>query len=171
VVLRFFNVYGSRQALSNPYTGILTTFLARIRSERLLHIYEDGQQLRDFVHISDVVQACNLAATNDEARFQVFNVGSGQPTSVLQLARSLLKLYLHDGSEQKLKVTRHYRVGDIRDCYADMSKIESMLGYVSSVSLSEGLREFLDWAASQSLVDRTEEAAAELASAGLLRRG
>jgi len=171
VVLRFFNVYGSRQALSNPYTGILATFLARIRSENPLHIYEDGQQLRDFVHVTDVVQACNLAAANDEAQFQVFNVGNGQPTSIAQLARSLLRLCNEDETERKLEVTRHYRVGDIRDCYADISKIKSMLGYEPSLSLSEGLRKFLSWAASQSLVDRTEEAAAELTSAGLLHRG
>jgi dTDP-L-rhamnose 4-epimerase len=132
-----------------------------------LLIYEDGEQLRDFVHVSDVVQACKLAATHDDANFQVFNVGSGKPVSILQLACNLLKLQNEDASESK--VTGQYRVGDIRDCYADIGKIKSILGYEPAVSLSEGLREFLSWAESQSLVDRTEEAAAALASAGLLR--
>jgi dTDP-L-rhamnose 4-epimerase len=169
VVLRFFNVYGSRQALNNPYTGILATFLARIRSEKPLLIYEDGQQLRDFVHVSDVIRACELAATHDEANFQVFNVGSGNPITVLQLARALLKLQEQDEDESKLTVTGQYRVGDIRDCYADIGKIKSRLGYDPAVSLSEGLREFLSWTEAQAIVDRTEEAATELASVGLLQ--
>ena len=138
---------------------------------KLKHIYEDGQQLRDFVHVSDVVHACNLAATDDKAKFQVFNVGSGHPISILQLARSMVKLFEPNGSEREVEVTGHYRVGDIRDCYADISKITSVLGSKPSVSLSQGLSEFLSWAASQSIVDRTQEAAAELTSAGLLRRG
>jgi dTDP-L-rhamnose 4-epimerase len=167
VVLRFFNVYGSRQALSNPYTGILATFLSHLRSEKPLSIYEDGEQLRDFVHVSDVVDASILAATHDEAGFQSFNVGSGQPLSILKVARMLLRLQGED--ESRLTVTGQYRVGDVRDCYADTGKIKTMLGYEPSVSLLEGLGEFADWANSQSLVDRTDEAAAELASAGLLR--
>ena len=132
-VLRFFNVYGSRQALSNPYTGILATFLARIRSMASLHIYEDGQQLRDFVHVSDVVQACSLAATDDKAKFQVFNVGSGHPISILQLARSMVKLFEPNGSEREIKVTGHYRVGDIRDCYADIQRHGILRGDFSAL--------------------------------------
>lgn len=169
VILRFFNVYGSRQALDNPYTGILTTFLARLRSQKPLLIYEDGEQLRDFVHVGDVVQACGLAATHDEANFQLFNVGSGDPLSILQLAHILLETY-DQVNGSRIEVTGHYRVGDIRDCYADINKIKSCLGYRPSVSLAEGLREFISWADSQRLTDRTDEAAAELASVGLLRQ-
>lgn len=168
VILRFFNVYGSRQALSNPYTGILVTFLGRLRSGKPLLIYEDGEQLRDFVHVRDVVQACELAMHN-EADFQVLNVGSGEPVSILQLARTLVELEDQAG-ESELTVTGYYRAGDIRDCYADISKAKSRLGYRPSVSLVEGLREFLSWADSQPLDDRTDEAAAELVSLGLLRQ-
>jgi dTDP-L-rhamnose 4-epimerase len=166
-VLRFFNVYGSRQSLSNPYTGILATFLAHIRSGKALLIYEDGEQLRDFVHVEDVVRACMLAATHNQANFEIFNVGSGKAVSISQLARTLLDLIGKD--EIALRVTGQYRLGDIRDCYADIGKIKTTLGYEPSVSLAEGLQEFLDWAESEPLMDRTEEAAEELASAGLLR--
>lgn len=170
VVLRFFNVYGSRQALSNPYTGILATFMTRLRLGKPLLIYEDGKQLRDFVHVSDVVKACILAAIQDEANFQLLNVGSGEPITILQLARTLLKLHDHEGNKDTLKVMGNYRVGDIRDCYADIRCIRSVLGYKPSIPLTEGLREFSSWADGQSLVDQTDQAATELAAVGLLRQ-
>jgi len=170
VALRFFNVFGSRQALSNPYTGILATFLARLRSDKPLLIYEDGQQIRDFVHVSDVVQACQLAAASEQANFQTLNVGSGQPISILELARKLLKLRNQDTENEGLKVTGHYRVGDIRDCYADITRARAQLGYEPRMSLLDGLREFSRWSDFQMLVDNTDEAFTELASAGLLRQ-
>jgi dTDP-L-rhamnose 4-epimerase len=170
VVLRFFNVYGSRQALSNPYTGILATFVARLRSGKPLLVYEDGEQLRDFVHVTDVARACELASRYDDRDFAVFNVGSGHPVTILQLAQKILEL--RGPASQKdhtgIRVTGHYRVGDIRDCYASIEKSRSELRYEPQVSLEDGLREFLSWAQSQPLVDQTDEAAGELYSAGLL---
>lgn len=168
IILRFFNVYGSGQALNNPYTGILATFLTRIRSRKPLLIYEDGNQLRDFVHVSDVVQACKLAVKSDAPDFQILNVGTGQPISILELAQTLLHLY--DMDQIQSKITGEYRVGDIRDCYANIERAKAMLGYKPAVSLIDGLREFSNWADSQTLKDQTDQAAIELFKAGMLRR-
>jgi dTDP-L-rhamnose 4-epimerase len=170
VALRFFNVYGSRQALSNPYTGILSTFVVRLSAGKPLLVYEDGNQLRDFVHVSDVVRACALAAAYVEEDFAVFNVGSGRAVSILELAQAVLELKgaRSDGGGGNVRVSGHYRVGDIRHCYANLEKARWRLRYQPSVSLADGLREFLVWVQSQPLLDRTDEAARELLSAGLL---
>jgi dTDP-L-rhamnose 4-epimerase len=171
VVLRFFNVYGSRQALSNPYTGILATFAARLRSRKPLLIYEDGEQLRDFVHVRDVVNACELSLSYGASDYAVFNVGTGEPVSVLQLAQrvqSLTDSNPEATESRSSKVTGYYRSGDIRDCYADVARARAELGYKPSISLEDGLRAFLKWAESQPLTDRTDEASRELESAGLL---
>ena len=163
VALRYFNVYGPRQALSNPYTGVCAIFSSRIKNRRPPLIYEDGLQSRDFVHVQDIVQANLLAMGNKKADGHVLNVGSGQATSVLEIANTLIHLYKKPVTP---KITGGYRAGDIRHCFSDISKIRT-LGYVPKWSLREGLQDLVDWGASQKAVDRVEQADRELLKRGL----
>jgi dTDP-L-rhamnose 4-epimerase len=167
VALRFFNIYGSRQALSNPYTGVAAIFSGRMLAGQPPIIYEDGRQLRDFVHVSDVVQACLLAMHEPAADYQVFNVGSGQPISVLDVARSLARALQWSGDFQ---VTGKYRAGDIRHCYADISRIQS-LGYVPRRTFDDGVQELVNWVAEQQAgsPDLATAANQQLAAYGLVR--
>ncbi|MFQ5910448.1 MAG: NAD-dependent epimerase/dehydratase family protein, partial [Thermoplasmata archaeon] len=167
VALRFFNVYGPRQALSNPYTGVCAIFQSRIRNDRAPIIFEDGHQTRDFVSVHDVVRACLLAAERSAAVYQAVNVGSGRPASVIDIARVLLKLY---GKELSLQVENTYRAGDVRHCFADISRAKELLGYQPQVPLEEGLREFVEWSRDQEAEDRLEEAHRELAARGLVEK-
>jgi len=89
VALRYFNVYGTRQALSNPYTGICAIFSSRLLQDESPMIFEDGEQTRDFVHVSDVVRANLLALESSRADYQALNIGTGRPTSVREIARLL----------------------------------------------------------------------------------
>ncbi|NYT67180.1 NAD-dependent epimerase/dehydratase family protein [Pusillimonas noertemannii] len=147
-ILRFQNVYGAGQSLNNPYTGILSIFSTRIRRGLSLPIFEDGQETRDFVHVSDVANAIRLCIDCDSRGSQIYNVGSGIPTSVMEIATMLVRIL--DGMHQP-HVTGEYRIGDIRHCYADISQFESDLGYSPKVSLEEGLRDFGRWVMSQPL--------------------
>ena len=166
VALRYFNVYGTRQALSNPYTGAVAIFSARLLNRKRPLIYEDGLQTRDFVHVSDIVQANLLALESAAASGRVYNVGTGRATSVLQVAETLGELL--DFAE-KPDVTGQYRAGDIRHCVADISLIQRELGYRPRVALADGLRELLGWLRTQSARDAVETAARELAARGLTR--
>jgi dTDP-L-rhamnose 4-epimerase len=166
VALRFFNIYGPLQALSNPYTGVAAIFSSRLMNRQPPLIFEDGRQSRDFVHVSDIVQACVLSLTERKADYQVFNVGTGRPTSVLEMARLLgehLKISL------KPKVLNRYRAGDIRYCYADISRIESLIGYRPQVSLEQGVPDLISWVAQQKDKDFVPGAINELSSLGLIR--
>jgi dTDP-L-rhamnose 4-epimerase len=166
VALRYFNVYGTRQALSNPYTGAVAIFSSRLLNRNRPLIYEDGLQTRDFVHVSDIVQANLLALAADGDGGRVYNVGTGRPTSVLQVAETLGELLdVADGPE----VTGKYRAGDIRHCVADISRIQSDLGYAPRVALADGLRELLGWLRTQRADDAVEAAARELTARGLTR--
>jgi len=147
-ILRFQNVYGAGQSLNNPYTGILSIFSTRIRRGMPLPIFEDGAESRDFVHVSDVVQAIILALENDVANGNTFNVGAGEPTSVLQIANMLVDAF--DGKIRP-NVTGQYRLGDIRHCYADLSQIKTKLKFEPKVSLKNGIEEFAAWVLSQPL--------------------
>lgn len=163
--LRFFNVYGTRQSLSNPYTGVLAIFSSRLLNEKPPLIFEDGNQQRDFVHVHDVARACRLALETKEAAHEVFNIGSGQSYSIRTLAHSLAKTM---GKEYiQPEITGEYRVGDIRHCFADISKAEKILGYTPEVSLTEGMKELAEWLENQMAVDHVDKAKAELASRGL----
>ncbi len=165
VALRFFNVYGTRQALSTPYTGVLAIFAARYLNGRPPLVNEDGRQRRDFVSVHDVVQAIRLALTVPGAAGQVFNVGSGRSTSVLEVAERLAEAL---GLEElDPEVTGRYRVGDIRHCFADVSRARQVLGYSPKVTLEEGLSELSGWLAGQIAHDRVKEAGAELDARGL----
>ena len=154
VALRFFNVYGPRQSLSNPYTGVCAIFQSRIKNGNPLLIYEDGLQTRDFVSVRDVVAANILAMDSKEADYQYFNVGTGKPTSVLDIAKTLSRLY---GKEPEIVIKSEYRMGDIRHCFADISKIEK-IGFKPSVSFDDGMREMVEWGKRASSIDKVNEA-------------
>ncbi|MCU1455488.1 MAG: UDP-glucose 4-epimerase [Acidimicrobiales bacterium] len=164
VALRFFNVYGPYQALSNPYTGVLAIFAARLLNGRAPVVFEDGAQRRDFVSVHDVTRACELALASDRAE-GALNVGSGQSASVAEVAARLATLLDRDPVDPEL--TGHYRVGDVRHCFADVTRAEQQLGYRPQVDLDVGLAELAEWLQGQVACDHTERAAAELASRGL----
>ena len=165
VALRFFNVYGRDQALSNPYTGVMAIFAARLLNGRPPLIFEDGRQRRDFVHVSDVAEACRLALTAPGADGRVVNVGSGASVSVSELAERLARVLGREGIEPA--VTGTYRVGDIRHCFADISLAGQALGFAPQVPLADGIEDLAAWLEGQAATDRFEHAAHELARRGL----
>lgn len=165
VALRFFNIYGPRQALSNPYTGVMAIFSSRLLNGKPPLIYEDGHQRRDFVSVHDVVRALLLAADREEAVGRALNVGSGSTVEVVEVARTLARVLEVD---LEPRVTGRYRVGDIRHCTADVGRARELLGYEPGVSLSEGLEELVGWiVAQQKPRDEIEAHASELAGLGL----
>lgn len=165
VALRFFNAYGPRQALSNPYTGVLAIFASRLLNDSSPKIFEDGYQQRDFVSVYDIARACRLALETPEAAGEVFNIGSGNAYTVRDIAARVAQVVGKKHLEPE--ITGKYRVGDIRHCYADISKARRVLGYEPQVSLEEGLTELATWLEGQAAVDRVAEASAELAARGL----
>jgi dTDP-L-rhamnose 4-epimerase len=163
--LRFFNVYGPRQALSNPYTGVLAIFANRLLNGRAPMIYEDGHQRRDFVSVYDVARAVRLALERPAIDGRVLNVGSGESVSVLEIAAELACVMGREDIEPQ--ITGKYRVGDIRHCFADVRRAERTIGYVPQVARADGMAELAEWLAGQAATDRVEDAAAELAARGL----
>ena len=163
VALRYFNVYGPRQALSNPYTGVCAIFSARIKNRHRPIVFEDGRQTRDFVSVRDIVRANLLVMADPRADDGVFNVGTGQATSIAEIARVLAKLY---GVAVEPEMTLTYRSGDIRHCVADITKLRA-LGFAPSVALEEGLRELVAWGEQVQADDRVEQATQELVARGL----
>jgi dTDP-L-rhamnose 4-epimerase len=166
VALRFFNVYGPRQALSNPYTGVLAIFASRLLNDRPPLVFEDGRQRRDFVNVADAARACRLALERDEAAGYAVNVGSGKPVSILELAQELARLL---GREIEPELTGKFRVGDIRHCFADVSLARERLGFEPTVGQNEGMAALADWLAEQAPTDRVDAATEELVSRGLAR--
>jgi dTDP-L-rhamnose 4-epimerase len=165
VALRFFNVYGTRQALSNPYTGVLAIFASRLLNRKSPLVFEDGLQRRDFVHVDDVVQACLRALEVEQAAGQVFNVGSGQVYTVRDIARAMAEVT--GRPEIRPELTGKYRVGDIRHCFADISHAKQLLGYAPRVPFDQGLAQLAAWLEGQVAVDRVDEARAQLSARGL----
>ena len=165
VALRFFNAYGTRQALSNPYTGVLAIFASRLLNDNPPLVFEDGQQRRDFVSVHDVVRGCRLALEVPEAAGLVFNLGSGDHITVSEVAERMAavlgKPYI------RAEITGKYRAGDIRHCFADISRARRILGYEPQVRLDDGLGELADWLSGQVATDHVREAREELASRGL----
>jgi dTDP-L-rhamnose 4-epimerase len=164
VALRFFNVYGPRQALSNPYTGALAIFASRLLNGRPPVIYEDGAQRRDFVHVRDVARACRLALERESADGRPVNVASGRSASVLEIAESLARVL---DKEIEPEVAGKFRAGDIRHCFADVTLAREALGFEAEIALEDGMAELAGWLEGQVATDRFEEAAEELTQRGL----
>ncbi|MFW5812807.1 MAG: SDR family NAD(P)-dependent oxidoreductase [Fibrobacterota bacterium] len=164
LALRFFNVYGSRQALSNPYTGVLAIFASRFLNGKSPLIFEDGNQCRDFVCVKDVVRGCRLALESS-ASDDVFNIGSGRCYTVNEIASQMAKVL--DKQNIVPHISGKYRVGDIRHCFSDISKAQKSLGYEPQVDLAQGLGELAEWLGGQIAHDQVEMANAELAKRGL----
>ncbi|HEX8525194.1 MAG TPA: NAD-dependent epimerase/dehydratase family protein [Tepidisphaeraceae bacterium] len=165
VAMRFFNVFGTRQALSNPYTGVLAIFASRLLNDRPPVIFEDGLQKRDFVSVYDIAQACRLAMEVPDAAGRVFNVGSGKSYTVLQVAEKIAKAVGKD--EIEAEISGNYRVGDIRHCFADIRLARRVLGYEPKVMLEDGLVELAEWLQTQAATDHVDSARAELVKRGL----
>ena len=166
VALSYFNVYGPRQALSNPYTGVCAIFSSRLLNDQQPVIFEDGEQTRDFVHVSDIVRANLLALETDRADYQAVNIGTGIPTSIRHVT-SLLTEGL--GKNIEPDIVGKYREGDIRHCVADISRARALLGYEPQVRLEQGIPELLDWVREQTATDQVAQATAELETRQLVR--
>jgi len=148
VIFRYQNVYGPGQSLLNPYTGILSIFSNQIRNDNCIEIYEDGKESRDFVFLDDVVEATILGIQSDNADYQILNVGYGEPISVLTVAK-LLGKELNVNMNQRIKISGKYRTGDIRHNYADLTKLNSVLGFIPKFNIEKGLEKFISWVVKQ----------------------
>jgi dTDP-L-rhamnose 4-epimerase len=164
VALRYFNVYGPRQSLSNPYTGVAAIFSSRIKNGNPPEIFEDGGQTRDFISVKDIAAANILAMENSKANYEVFNVGTGRSVSIKEIADTLIKLY---GKSVRPEVNGRYRTGDIRHCFADIAKI-SRIGFRPSVDIEAGMRELVDWGGKIHARDTFEDAKKEMERKGLI---
>jgi len=167
VALRYQNVYGPGQSLSNPYTGILSIFSTLIKNGKEINIFEDGKESRDFVFIDDVVDATILGIEEDAANNNVFNVGTGIATNVIKVVNELFANYQ---KEVPFRISGNYRLGDIRHNFADISKISSTLGFKPKVSFEAGIAKFTEWVNSQSIKeDKYAESISEMKEKGLFK--
>lgn len=165
VALRYFNVYGPRQSLSNPYTGVAAIFISRLKAGNKPVIFEDGNQTRDFVSVHDIVDANLSVMTDRRADHQVFNVGSGQSISIKQLAEVLMEAF---GTNVAPEITGRFRKGDIRHCVADVSKIETGIGWSPKMNRSKALEELIAWGETAESADLFDEAASILQQKGVV---
>jgi dTDP-L-rhamnose 4-epimerase len=163
--LRFFNVYGRHQALSNPYTGVLAIFGNRLLNGRPPLIFEDGLQRRDFVSVHDVARSCRLALERGGDLQATVNIGSGESVTIAEIAQRLARVMGRE--DVAAEVTGEYRVGDIRHCFADVSLAREVLGYEPGVALEDGMAELAQWLEGETSTDRVEEMKAQLAERGL----
>jgi dTDP-L-rhamnose 4-epimerase len=162
--LRFFNIYGTRQALSNPYTGVAAIFASRLLNGQAPLVFEDGCQMRDFVSVHDVVRANMLAMESPQSDDQVINVGCGTPISIRHVAEILARSLKKDIQPV---ITEKYRAGDIRHCYADITRARTLLGYEPQITHEEGFRELAEWLSEQEAEDKAETMLKELNAFGL----
>lgn len=165
VALRYFNVYGSRQSLDNPYTGVCAIFSSRIKNNNPPLAFEDGKQSRDFIHVTDVARA-NIAAIESSVTGETINIGSGVATEIRKIASSLIELYDME-HELEPKITGEYRSGDVRHCYADTAKAQQLLDFEPEVEFQDGMAELVRWATDRDATDRFEQARQELKNKGL----
>jgi dTDP-L-rhamnose 4-epimerase len=165
VALRFFNVFGTRQALSNPYTGVLAIFASRYLNNKQPVIFEDGNQIRDFVSVSDIIRACRLTLEKNSLHGQVFNIGSGKKYSINEIAQKI-GYYLNKSHIAPIKSGK-YRAGDIRHCFADISKAGKYLSYTPEIDIDKGIKELVPWLETQIAVDNVDYATSELIERGL----
>lgn len=167
VAFRYQNVYGPGQSLSNPYTGILSVFSTQIMNGNGIQIFEDGKESRDFVYISDVVNATVLGLESDAADGQVFNVGSGVPTDVKTVAQTLINAY---GIDVSLTINGKFRIGDIRHNYADLNKAKSTLGFEPKIDFKSGIDNFTKWVLKQEIgEDMLDKSLEEMKQRGLFK--
>ncbi len=165
VACRFFNAYGPRQALSNPYTGAAAIFSSRIKNGKSPLLYEDGKQIRDFINVRDLVEAKLFLMENEAANLEAYNICTGTGTSIATIASTLAEL--HGCEDLQPDITGQFRVGDIRHCYGDGSKLAA-LGWKSRIELKDGMKELVEWSKQVEAVDRLDEAHQELADKGLI---
>lgn len=165
VALRYFNTYGSRQALENPYTGVCAIFTSRIKNGNPPLVFEDGRQTRDFVHVTDIARA-NEAAIESSAEDIVINIGTGDPTTIREVAKTLINLYKKD--ELEPEIADDYRAGDIRHCYADISRAIEVLDWEPRVSFEQGMQELVEWSERKNPDDNFGQAQQELEEKGLV---
>lgn len=165
VSLRCFNVYGPRQSLSNPYTGVTAIFISRIKNDQPAIVYEDGLQSRDFISVHDVVDALLLTLEENSADYLVLNMGSGHPTTIKEIAEIISKLL---GKPGMVRLSQEFRKNDIRHCFADMSKTQKLLGWKPKVTLTKGFKELIEWSVNEKAVDKFSDAVKELKTKGLI---
>ena len=167
VAFRYQNVYGPGQSLKNPYTGILSIFSTQIKNGNGINIFEDGKETRDFVFISDVVDATVLGIEKEAANNHVFNVGTGVATDVITVAKELSNNY---GIQVPITISGNYRLGDIRHNYADITKARQLLGFEPKISFKEGLKQFTDWVNTQEVEeDKYQQSIDEMKAKGLYK--
>lgn len=159
VFLRGFNIYGPRQSLSNPYTGVTAIFISRFKNNQSAVIFEDGLQTRDFISVHDVVKAFILSLEKDGANYQMFNIGSGKGTTIIEIGETLANLL---GKKGLIRVDKEFRKNDIRHCFADITKAKEILKWEPKVSLKDGLTELIEWSNTQKSEDRFSKAQKEL---------
>lgn len=167
VAFRYQNVYGPGQSLSNPYTGILSIFSTLIKNNKKINIFEDGKESRDFVFIDDVVNATVLGIEKDAANGHVFNVGTGVATDVVTVVNELFNSY---NTKIPVEISGNYRLGDIRHNYADLTKIQTLLGYTPSVNFADGIQKFAQWVNKQEILeDKYQMSIEEMKDKGLFK--
>ena len=166
VALRYFNAYGPRQALSNPYTGVAAIFSSRLLNKKAPIAFEDGQQLRDFIHVSDIARATVLALEHAEVKGEAINVGVGNPLTISQVAEVLATHLTIDIAPE---ISGRFRAGDIRHCWAAPAKAEKLLGFRATVPFEQGVSELVEWVSTQEAEDKLAGAHAELGRRGLAR--
>ena len=166
VALRFFNVYGERQALSNPYTGVAAIFSSRLLNDNRPVVFEDGTQTRDFIDVRDLVRGCALALTTDGADGSTLNLGTGRATSIVEVAHTIAA-----GLDKEIEpeIVEQYRAGDIRHCFADTRLAQERLGFRSEIAFEDGMRDLLAWLEGQEAVDAVDAAREALVARGLAR--
>jgi len=162
VALRFFNTYGPRQALSNPYTGVVAIFASRLLNSHPPEIFEDGRQMRDFIHVSDLVKANILIMESPDAR-GVYNVGTGHGVTIKEVAEAISR---NMNSDIKPNILETFRIGDIRHCYADINRLAA-LGFEPKTTFQDGIADTVDWVKSQTATDEFDQAKEELVRRGL----
>ncbi len=162
--LRYFNIYGNRQSLSNPYTGLAAIFSGRILNKEAPIIFEDGLQKRDLIHISDITQANILVMENIDAHQKIYNVGTGNPLTLIDIARTLID---EMGSQVTPKILNQYRVGDMRHCFPDITRLQK-IGFKPKVTFKSGVSEFVEWVKQQTSIDQYSGMQSELRQRGLM---
>src|SRR5215475_3631917 len=166
VALRFFNVYGERQALSNPYTGVAAIFSSRLLNDGAPPVFEDGRQTRDFIDVHDLVRGCSLALASDAVDGSVVNLGTGRATSIAEVAQTIATGL---GKDIEPEIVEQYRAGDIRHCFADTRLAQERLGFRSEIAFEDGMRDLLAWLEGQEAVDAVDAAREALVARGLAR--